>query len=109
MPYDRVMHFPNPTFSRPSLTCSPVPCAAILVTALLGTATVFVCFTLAALLAKRREYLYLGGLLGSAIFWMMILSLLNAFVFKSPLAFTAELVRHIQAIFLSAMQSMPML
>jgi hypothetical protein len=32
--------------------------------------------------------------LGSAIFWMMILSLLNAFVFKSPLAFTLELVRH---------------
>jgi FtsH-binding integral membrane protein len=66
-------------------------CTAILVTALLGSATVFVCFTLAALLAKRREYLYLGGLLGSAISWMLVLSLLNAFIFRSPLAFTAEL------------------
>lgn len=39
---------------------------SILVTALLATTTVFVCFAGAALFAKRRSYLYLGGMLSSA-------------------------------------------
>jgi FtsH-binding integral membrane protein len=41
-------------------------------TAFLGTAVVFACFSIAALFAKRRSYLYLGGFLGSAVsllFW----------------------------------------
>lgn len=40
---------------------------SILVTALLATMTVFVCFAGAALFAKRRSYLYLGGLLSSGL------------------------------------------
>lgn len=40
---------------------------SILVTALLATTTVFVCFAGAALFSKRRSYLYLGGLLSSGL------------------------------------------
>lgn len=40
---------------------------AILVTALLATTTVFVCFAGTALFAKRRSYLYLGGVLSSGL------------------------------------------
>lgn len=34
---------------------------SILPTAFLGTAVIFTCFTLSALYARRRSYLYLGG------------------------------------------------
>ena len=47
---------------------------AILVTALLATTTVFVCFAGAALLAKRRTYLYLGGVLSSGLMGKSTLS-----------------------------------
>ncbi|KAD0215457.1 hypothetical protein E3N88_44620 [Mikania micrantha] len=40
---------------------------SILVTAFVGTAIVFACFSGAAMLAKRREYLYLGGFLSSCV------------------------------------------
>lgn len=40
---------------------------SILVTSLLATTTVFVCFGGSALLSKRRSYLYLGGVLSSVI------------------------------------------
>ncbi|GJN29978.1 hypothetical protein PR202_gb18249 [Eleusine coracana subsp. coracana] len=39
----------------------------ILVTAFIGTAIAFACFSAAAILAKRREYLYLGALLSSGL------------------------------------------
>lgn len=41
--------------------------SSILVTALLSTTTVFLCFAGAALLSKRRSYLYLGGILSAGI------------------------------------------
>uniref|UniRef100_A0A0E0CES8 Bax inhibitor 1 n=1 Tax=Oryza meridionalis TaxID=40149 RepID=A0A0E0CES8_9ORYZ len=41
--------------------------SSILVTAFVGTAIAFGCFTCAAIVAKRREYLYLGGLLSSGL------------------------------------------
>lgn len=34
---------------------------SIIPTAFLGTATIFACFSLSALYARRRSYLYLGG------------------------------------------------
>ncbi|KAI7729521.1 hypothetical protein M8C21_017203 [Ambrosia artemisiifolia] len=40
---------------------------SILVMAFVGSAIVFGCFSGAAMLAKRREYLYLGGILSSGV------------------------------------------
>jgi len=52
---------------------------SIIITALLGTTTVFICFSLAALVAKRRSYLYLGGFLSSAAALMGVMGLMNIF------------------------------
>jgi FtsH-binding integral membrane protein len=63
---------------------------ALIVTALLGTVAVFACFTAAAVVAKRRAYLYLGGILGSAVSLMFVLSLMNMF-FRSVNFYMVEL------------------
>ncbi|KAK6947517.1 Bax inhibitor 1-related [Dillenia turbinata] len=50
---------------------------SILVSAFVGTAVAFACFSAAAMLARRREYLYLGGLLSSGVsilFWLHLAS-----------------------------------
>lgn len=52
---------------------------AIVVTALVGTATIFSCLTASAFFANRGKYLYLGGLLMSAISTMALLNLGNLF------------------------------
>jgi FtsH-binding integral membrane protein len=52
----------------------------ILVVAFLATAAVFVCFSLAAIFAKERSYLYLGGVLSSALAVMSLISLFNIFI-----------------------------
>merc|ERR1719399_408553 len=52
----------------------------IVVTALLATAVVFGCFSCAAIFSRRRAYLYLGGILGSIVFYMFIGSLINMFL-----------------------------
>lgn len=46
---------------------------SILVTAFLGSVAVFASFSGAALLAKRREFMFLGGLLSSAVSTMLTL------------------------------------
>jgi hypothetical protein len=51
----------------------------IVITAVMATCAVFACFSAAALLAKRRHFLYLGGILGS------FLSLLCMFRFVDAL------------------------
>lgn len=48
------------------LSCDLIP-ISIVITALLGTAAVFACFSGAAVLAQRRQYLYLGALASSAL------------------------------------------
>jgi len=63
---------------------------AIILTALTGTIITFVSLSLAALLAERGKYLYLGGLLVSIINTMAILSLLNIF-FHSYFVTVAQL------------------
>jgi len=63
---------------------------SILVTAFLATTTIFACFTLSALFAKRRSYLYLGGVLSSALSALFLLSVLSIFV-NNPLVRSVQL------------------
>ncbi|KPP72554.1 hypothetical protein Z043_108434 [Scleropages formosus] len=53
---------------------------SIIVTAFLGTSIIFLCFTLSALYAQRRSYIFLGGTLMSGLIIMLLLSLANLFV-----------------------------
>ncbi|NWS13004.1 BI1 inhibitor, partial [Pachyramphus minor] len=71
-------------FDPPLLPPSIIP------TAFLGTATIFACFSLSALYARRRSYLYLGGFLLSGLSLLLLSSLVNAFV-RSTWVFTANL------------------
>ncbi|GFZ01101.1 BAX inhibitor 1 [Actinidia rufa] len=66
---------------------------SILVSAFVGCAVAFGCFSMAAMLARRREYLYLGGLLSSGLFilfWLQFASSVfggSASLFKFELYF----------------------
>ncbi|KAL6464704.1 hypothetical protein MHYP_G00270210 [Metynnis hypsauchen] len=53
---------------------------SIIMTAFLGTSVIFTCFTLSALYAQRRSYLFLGGTLMSALSILLLVSILNMFV-----------------------------
>lgn len=57
------------------------------------TTTIFAAFSAAALFTKRRQYLFLGGVLGSILTFMCLLSLLRFFVpsLGSVFSSTAEL------------------
>uniref|UniRef100_A0A8B9IYQ0 Transmembrane BAX inhibitor motif containing 6 n=1 Tax=Amazona collaria TaxID=241587 RepID=A0A8B9IYQ0_9PSIT len=63
---------------------------SIIPTAFLGTATIFTCFSLSALYARRRSFLYLGGFLLSGLTLMLLSSLVNSFM-GSTWLFTANL------------------
>ena len=63
---------------------------SIVLVAFLGTSVAFACFSGAAMMAKRRSYLYLGGMLSSATSFMFVLSLANMF-FRSSAAYTLQL------------------
>ncbi|NXC91835.1 BI1 inhibitor, partial [Cercotrichas coryphoeus] len=76
-----------PTWPQNLLTVSA---PSIIPTAFLGTATIFACFSLSALYARRRSYLYLGGFLLSGLTLILLSSLINAFV-RSTWLFTANL------------------
>lgn len=54
----------------------------IVVTALVGTAVVFVCLSISALFAKRGQWLWLGGILFTVLSTMLLFSLSN-FFFRS--------------------------
>lgn len=64
------------------------PCDSVLITAFVGTSVAFGCFSAAAMLARRREYLYLGGLLSSGLsilLWLQFASSIfggSAAIFK---------------------------
>jgi len=64
---------------------------SIVVTAFLASTSIFACFTAASLFSKKRSLLYLGGILGSAIGIMFMLSLVNMFFFSSVAYMYAEL------------------
>lgn len=53
---------------------------SIIVTALLGTSLVFVCFSIASMLAERGSWLYLGGTLMTLLTSMSLMSLANIFM-----------------------------
>ncbi|CAK8674425.1 putative Bax inhibitor 1 [Clavelina lepadiformis] len=52
----------------------------IIVTAFLMTTLIFISFSLSALFAQRRSYLYLGGILGSGLSVLLFASFMNIFV-----------------------------
>ncbi|KAJ8774496.1 hypothetical protein K2173_016942 [Erythroxylum novogranatense] len=66
---------------------------SVLITAFVGTAIAFGCFSGAAMVARRREYLYLGGLLSSGLsilLWLHFASSIfggSAAIFKFELYF----------------------
>ncbi|XP_035653124.1 probable Bax inhibitor 1 isoform X2 [Oncorhynchus keta] len=53
---------------------------SIIVTAFLGTSIIFVCFTLSALYAQRRSFLFLWGTLTSGLSILLLVSFLNMFL-----------------------------
>ncbi|KAM8794160.1 bax inhibitor 1 [Eudromia elegans] len=63
---------------------------SVVPSAFLGTAAVFTCFSLSALLARRRTFLYLGGFLLSGLSLLLLSSAVNAFV-GSAWLFSANL------------------
>ncbi|KDR09360.1 putative Bax inhibitor 1, partial [Zootermopsis nevadensis] len=63
---------------------------SIIMTALLGTAVIFISFSLSALFAKRGRWLYLGGTLMTLLSALLLLSIGNLF-FGSYLIFQAHL------------------
>ncbi|KAF2282732.1 hypothetical protein P3X46_016474 [Hevea brasiliensis] len=66
---------------------------SVLITAFVGTSVAFGCFSAAAMLARRREYLYIGGLLSSGLsilLWLQFASSIfggSAAIFKFELYF----------------------
>lgn len=55
------------------LLCSGLFLLSIIVTAFMGTSAIFICFTLSALYAKRRSYLFLGGKGSLLMLWHSLL------------------------------------
>uniref|UniRef100_A0A8C5M0Z7 Transmembrane BAX inhibitor motif-containing protein 6 n=1 Tax=Leptobrachium leishanense TaxID=445787 RepID=A0A8C5M0Z7_9ANUR len=53
---------------------------SIIPTAFLGTSVIFICFSLSALYAQRRSFLFLGGILLSALSLLLLSSLVNIFI-----------------------------
>lgn len=51
----------------------------IIVTALVATSVVFICFSICAMLSERGQWLYLGGTLMSLLTTLMVLSIANLF------------------------------
>lgn len=64
---------------------------AILFTAVVGTLAVFACFSASAIFSARRSYMYLGGILGSALSFLCILSLVQIFFSRSVVLYQAHL------------------
>ncbi|XP_058104070.1 bax inhibitor 1-like [Magnolia sinica] len=64
---------------------------SILVSAFVGTAVAFGCFSAAAAVARRREYLYLGGLLSSGVSILLWLHFASSIFGGSTAMFKFEL------------------
>ncbi|MBA0835065.1 hypothetical protein Goarm_007373, partial [Gossypium armourianum] len=64
---------------------------SVLVAAFVGTALAFACFSGAAMLARRREYLYLGGLLSSGVSMLLWLHFASSIFGGSTALFKMEI------------------
>ncbi|CAN6461104.1 unnamed protein product [Victoria cruziana] len=64
---------------------------SVLVSAFVGTSIAFACFSGAAIVARRREYLYLGGLLSSGISILLWLQFASSIFGGSTAMFKFEL------------------
>lgn len=65
---------------------------SIVMTAFLGSTAIFACFTGAALLAKRREYLFLGGILSSVMSTMLLMNIGSLFFGRGAFMFNVEVL-----------------
>ncbi|XP_004509031.3 bax inhibitor 1-like, partial [Cicer arietinum] len=63
----------------------------LILTAFVGTSLAFACFSAAALVARRREYLYIGGLLSSGLSILMWLHFASSVFGGSTALFKFEL------------------
>lgn len=64
---------------------------SILVSAFVGTALAFACFSASAILARRREFLFLGGILGSSVSILLWLQLASGLFGGSMAVYTFEI------------------
>ncbi|XP_017619950.1 bax inhibitor 1-like [Gossypium arboreum] len=64
---------------------------SVLVASFVGTALAFACFSGAAMLARRREYLYLGGLLSSGVSVLLWLHFASSIFGGSTALFMTEI------------------
>ncbi|KAH6559095.1 hypothetical protein KP509_1Z028200 [Ceratopteris richardii] len=64
---------------------------SILVTAFVGTSLIFGCFSGAAILARRRELLFLGGILSSALSLLLWIGTASYLFGGSSIYFSVEL------------------
>ena len=64
----------------PLMECTSIVNPSIIITALLGTTLVFVCFSIAAILADRGSWLFLGGTLMTLVTSVSVMSLLCFFI-----------------------------
>ncbi|MBA0768811.1 hypothetical protein Gotri_017590 [Gossypium trilobum] len=64
---------------------------SVLVASFVGTALAFACFSGAAMLARRREYLYLGGLLSSGVSVLLWLHFASS-IFGGLLVFVGYMI-----------------
>lgn len=67
-----------------------IGCCSIVMVAFLGSTAIFACFSGAALLAKRREYLFLGGILSSVISTMAMMQFGSLFFGRGAFMFNVE-------------------
>lgn len=65
--------------------------SSILVSALVGTSIAFACFSAAAITARRREFIFLGGVLGSGVSILMWLQLAAAIFGGSSAIYSFEI------------------
>eukprot|EP01095_Lingulamoeba_sp_RSL-Kostka_P014213 TRINITY_DN6130_c1_g3_i2.p1 TRINITY_DN6130_c1_g3~~TRINITY_DN6130_c1_g3_i2.p1 ORF type:complete len:248 (-),score=61.08 TRINITY_DN6130_c1_g3_i2:124-867(-) len=63
---------------------------SLVIIALTSTTIVFGCFTIAALAAKRRSYLYLGGILSSVLSMLFWISIMNMLFFHNEAVVMAK-------------------